>query len=469
MSTHVARTIPHSVTDQLVAALPGAVIRAGDAAYDEARGVWNGMIDRRPAIIARPTDAAGVAAVVRVAAEHGVPLAVRGGGHNVAGSAVADGAIVLDLSSMRGVSVDAEKRIVTAQGGALLGDIDPATQKHGLAVPVGVVSETGVAGLTLGGGLGWLRRKYGLSVDNLLRVEVVLADGSIVTADSGQHADLFWAVRGGGGNFGVVTSFEFRAHPVGPEVTMLVAFLPLEEGGRALRFFREYMTTVPDELSSFAIVGGVPEAEMFPEQACGRDAVIFAAAWCGDPAEGERVIAPLRSFTAPLADLSGPWSYADVQTFFDEDYPKGGRYYWKSQYINTLADEAIDALVDFGRSRPSKASTIDLWNLGGAIARVPAEATPVPQRQAEYLIGIESNWTEAADDTANMAWARELWGACQKFSDAGIYVNFAGFGEEGDSLVRSAYGDNYARLAQIKAKYDPGNLFLMNQNIKPAW
>jgi hypothetical protein len=453
---------------KLAATMPGAVIAPDDAAYEEARHVWNGMIERRPALIARPKNAEGVGRAVRIAAEHHLPVAVRGGGHNVAGSAVIDGAIVIDLSAMRAVAVDPQARRVTAQGGALLGDIDSATQEHGLAVPVGVVSETGIAGLTLGGGLGWLRRKYGLSVDNLLRVEVVLADGRIVTADASENADLFWAVRGGGGNFGIVTSFEFQAYPVGPEVTMLVAFHPLDDGERALRFFRECMKTVPDELSSFAIVGGVPEAETFPEEARGRDALIFAAAWCGDPAEGERVIAPLRSVATPLVDLSGPWSYADVQTFFDEDYPKGGRYYWKSQYIDSLSDQAIDTLVDFGRRRPSKASTIDLWHLGGAIAGVPADATPVPQRNAEYLIGIESNWTDPADDAANMAWARELWAACQQFSDNGIYVNFAGFGEEGDKLVRAAYGENYPRLAQIKAKYDPNNLFRFNQNIKPA-
>jgi hypothetical protein len=365
----------------LGASISGDVISPGDAAYDGARAVWNGMIDRRPVAIVRAKDASDIAAAVRVASQHGVALAVRGGGHNVAGSAVADGAIVVDLRGMRGVTVDAQAQTVRVQGGATLGEIDAATQEHGLAVPMGVVTETGIAGLTLGGGLGWLRRKHGLTVDNLISAEVVLADGRIVRASASENDDLFWAIRGGGGNFGVVTEFEFRAHPVGPEVTFLVTFVPLEDGVRGLKFFREYMQTVPDELSSFAIVGGVPEADVFPEASRGRDALIFASCWCGDTAQGERIIAPLRRFATPLADLSGRWAYRDVQKFFDEDYPAGGRYYWKSQYIDALTDEAIEGIVEAGRRRPSKASTIDLWHLGGAVARVPASATPVPQRQ----------------------------------------------------------------------------------------
>jgi FAD/FMN-containing dehydrogenase len=449
----------------------GPVIAPTDTGYEDARVVWNGMIDRRPAAIVGVRDASDVAAAVQVATAHNVTLAVRGGGHNVAGSAVADAAIVIDLRNMRSVSVDARARTAHAQGGATLGEVDSATQPHGLAVPIGVVTETGIAGLTLGGGLGWLRRKHGLTVDNLLGAEVVLADGRIVRASANENDDLFWAIRGGGGNFGVVTEFEFEAHPVGPQVPFAFVFIPLEAGVRGLKFFREYMQTVPDELSTFAIVGGVPDAEMFPEEVRGRDALIFAACWVGDAAEGDRILRPLRTFATPLVDMSGTWSYREqVQTLFDEDYPNGGRYYWKSQYIDALMDEAIEGLVDAGFRRPSKASTIDLWHLGGAIARVPADATPVPQRQAQYLIGIEANW-DAGDthaDAENVAWARELWAATQRWSPAGVYVNFAGFGEEGTDLVRAAYGANYARLAKIKAKYDPANVFRVNQNIKPA-
>jgi FAD/FMN-containing dehydrogenase len=325
-----------------------------------------------------------------------------------------------------------------------------------------------VAGLALGGGLGWLRRKYGLTSDNILSARVVLANGNAVTANERENSDLFWALRGGGGNFGVVTSFEFQAYPVGPEVTLLAVFHPLEDAARGLRFFHEYMHTAPDELSSFAILGGVPEADMFPKEAHGRDALIFAAMWCGDPLEGERIVAPLKDVATPLGDIGGRWSYLDVQTFFDEDYPSGGRYYWKSQYIDTLPDDAIAALIDAARERPSKASTIDLWHLGGAMGQVKPDATPVPQRDAQYLIGIEANWTDASDDQANVAWARDLYAKTQRMSPRSVYVNFSGFGEEGDDLVRAAYGDNYARLAQIKAKYDPDNLFRVNQNIKPA-
>jgi FAD/FMN-containing dehydrogenase len=464
-------TQTENATAALARQVRGSVVTPAHAEYAAACAIWNGMIERRPAVIVRAADGRDVAAAVRTAREFGLPLAMRGGGHNVAGTALCDGGIVIDMREMRSVSIDPATRRVRVQGGALLAEIDAATHEHGLAVPVGVVSATGIAGLTLGGGLGWLRRKYGLTVDNLLGATVVLADGRTVTASAEHHSDLFWALRGGGGNFGVVTEFEFQAHLVGREMTMLVTFLPIEESVRALKFAREYLPTVPDELSAFAIVGGVPDAEMFPAAARGRDALIFAAAWCGDLAEGERVIAPLRTFTTPLADLSGRWSYKDaVQKFFDEDYPAGGRYYWKSQYINALTDEAIEGLVQLGVERPSKASTIDLWHLGGAIARVAPDATPIPQRQAEYLVGIEATW-DAGDtgaDEANIAWAREVWTATQRWSPAGVYVNFAGLGEEGADLVRASYGANYERLARVKAAYDPTNLFRVNQNIPPA-
>jgi FAD/FMN-containing dehydrogenase len=461
-------TIRDDLAARLSAGVRGKVIAPADDEFDAARSVWNGMIDRRPAAIVRAAGANDVAAAINAARENGMLVAIKGGGHNVAGSAVADGALVIDLSGMRGVAVDAKARRVRVQGGALLADIDAATQEHGLAVPVGVVSETGIAGLTLGGGLGWLRRKHGMSVDNLLSVEIVLADGRIVRADSKQNADLFWAVRGGGGNFGVVTEFEFQAHPLGPEVPVVFTFIPFEEAERGLRFFREQMRSAPDELSTFAIFGAVPPMPEIAAEAHGRDALIFLGVWSGDASEAERHLAPLRGFTAPLADLSGSWSYLEVQKLFDEDYPTGGRYYWKSQYADTMTDEVIEVLARYAASRPSKASTIDLWHMGGAIARVAPDATAVPQRLAEYLIGIESNWSDEADDEANIAWARALWAETQRFSQQGLYVNFAGFGEEGGDLVRAAYGGNYARLAQVKAKYDPANIFRVNQNILPA-
>jgi FAD/FMN-containing dehydrogenase len=468
--TKMITTTP--IRDELVARLKGeirgSVISPDHAEFDTARAVWNGMIDRRPGLIVRPAGAKDVAAAINAARDNGLLVAIKGGGHNVAGSAVADGALVIDLSGMRGVVVDPQARRVRAQGGALLSDIDAATQTHGLAVPVGVVSETGVAGLTLGGGLGWMRRKHGMSVDNLLSVEIVLADGRIVRANSKQNADLFWAVRGGGGNFGVVTEFEFQAHLVGPQVPVVFTFVPFEEAERGLRFFRDHMRTVPDELSTFAIFSAVPPVDDIPADVHGREAVIFLGVWCGEPSEAERHLAPLREFTTPLADLSGSWSYLDVQKLFDEDYPTGGRYYWKSQYADTMTDEVIEVLSRYAATRPSTASTIDLWHMGGAIARVAPDATAVPQRSAEYLIGIESNWTDEADDAANMRWARELWAETQSFSHQGHYVNFAGFGEEGGDLVRAAYGANYARLAQVKAKYDPANIFRVNQNILPA-
>ena len=460
-----------SVSDAVIArlrtTLRGQVIASADPAYDATRAVWNGMIDRRPGVIVRPVDANDVSAAVNAAREHGLLLAVSGGRHNVAGSAMAEGALVIDLRDLREVAVDAASGRVRVQGGALLGEIDAATQAHGLAVPVGVVSETGIAGLALGGGLGWLRRKHGLTADNLLAAEIVLADGRIVRANEREHADLFWALRGGGGNFGVVTEFEFQAHPLGPEVPVLFTCIPVEQAVAGLRFFREQMRGAPDDLNTFAIFGAVPPAEGVPEAVHGRDALIFLGVWCGEPSQAERYMAPLRAFTTPLADLSGSWPYLDAQKLFDEDYPNGGRYYWKSQYADTMTDEMIEVLVRYAAVRPSQASTIDVWHMGGAISRVPPDATPVPQRSAEYLIGIESNWTDPAEDAANMKWARDLWAELQRFSQQGLYINFAGFGEEGGDLVRAAYGANYQRLAQIKAKYDPANLFRVNQNIVP--
>lgn len=446
----------------------GQVYAAGDPGYDETRLVWNGMVDRRPAVIGRCRTTDDVAALVRFAVAHNLPIAVCGGGHNVAGLAVSDGAVMIDLRDMRAVTADAASRRVRAQGGAQLGDVDTAAQAAGLAVPVGVASETGIAGLALGGGLGWLRRKYGLTCDNLTRATVVTARGEVVTASANENPDLLWGLRGGGGNFGVVTEFEFDAYPLGPEVDFTLVLHPIEQAAAGLRLFREIAETAPDEMSAFAILWSVPHADGFPAEHHGKPTLIFAVAWLGDATEGERVIQPLRSFTTPYADLSGRMPYLDVQKLFDADYPKGARYYWKSAYLSALSDEAIDLLVEHALRSPSPESTLDIWQLGGAIARVPEDATAYPHRAAPYLLGIEANWHDPAQDAANQAWARGVYAAMQPFSyrDA-LYVNFPGLGEEGESLVRAAYGTNYDRLVQIKRKYDPENRFRLNTNIKP--
>lgn len=458
--------------DARVAALTdrvaGTVIVPETPGYDEARGVWNGLIDRRPAAIVRCLGTADVIACVEVAREQDFPLAVRGGDHNVAGTAVCDDGIVVDLSPMRGVHVDPEARRVRVQGGALWEDVDREAQLFGLAVPGGVVSDTGVAGLTLGGGFGHLRRKYGLSCDALRSVDVVTAAGDTVTASPDEHEDLFWALRGGGGNFGVVTSFEFEAYPLGPEVAGCLVFHPAARATEAFAFLREYAETAPEEVSPLAFTAVIPDDELFPEEARGEPVVGFFACYAGDPEEGMEILAPLREFDTPVLDFSGIMPYTEFQRILDEDYPDGRRYYWKSTYLTDLSDDAIEAIVAASEAAPSTLSTVDVWQLGGAIAEIGEDETAFGERDAPYMLGIEANWDDPSDDDANIAWARELYDTMQAFSPGGLYVNFPGLGEEGEDLVRAVYGDNYERLREVKARYDPENLFRANQNITPA-
>lgn len=448
--------------------LRGDLIRPGDPLYDKARAVWNGMIDKKPAFIVRCTGTEDVVKAVNFAREHNLLLSVRGGGHNVAGSAVCDGGLVIDLSQMREVFVDPEARTARAQAGATWADVDQATQKYGLATPGGVVSETGIAGLTLGGGLGWLRRKYGLSCDNLRSVEIVTAGGQVLRASPTEHADLFWGIRGGGGNFGIVTSFEYTLHPVGPEVMFAFVFYPVAQARAALQFYRDYSATAPDEVSSFAIFGTIPHIEPFPREVQGEPYITFAACYAGPVDEGARVMQPLREFSTPLVDLSAPMRYLDVQTLLDEDYPSGElHYYWKSIYLDAMNDAAIDCLIRAAATRPSHHSTIDIWQLGGAMSRIGAEETAFGRRDFPFLIGIEANWDDPREDAENIEWTRSLWHELHAFSNGGVYLNFPGFGEEGEKLVRAGYGANYERLVALKNKYDPSNLFRLNQNIMP--
>ncbi len=452
----------------LYARLHGELIFPGMANYDAARAVWNGMIDKRPALIVRCADESDVVTAVNFAREHNMLLAVRGGGHNVAGSAVCDGGLVIDLSPMRRIDVDPVSRTARAQGGVTWGELDRETQKFGLAAPGGVVSETGIAGLTLGGGLGWLRRKYGLTIDSLVSVEIVTADGRFLSASETENADLFWAVRGGGGNFGVVTSFEYRLHNVGPEVMFAFVLYPAEIAREALRFYRDYCASAPDEVSSFAIFGTVPEAPLFPKESHGANYILFAACYAGSVREGRRILQPLREFSTPIADLSAPMAFTEVQTILDEDYPSGEmRYYWKSAYVNSLDDDVIEALIAHNARRPAPHSTVDIWQLGGAMSRVSADATAFGDRSAPFLIGVESNWHHAEDDAQNIAWVRDFVAGMAQFSNGSQYLNFPGLYEEGDAMMRAAFGKNYARLAHIKRRYDPTNLFRLNQNIQP--
>ncbi len=446
----------------------GLVLQPGDDGYDEARAIWNALIDRRPALIVQPTGAADVVDAVNFAREHDLVLSIKGGGHNVAGNAVNDGGIVIDLSQMRGVHVDPSTKTVRAQGGATLGDMDRETQLFGLAVPAGVVSTTGIAGLTLHGGAGHLRRKHGLSIDNLLSVDIVTADGELRRASATENEDLFWAVRGAGSNFGVVTSFEFQAHPVGPMVMVGAVFYPLEDAKSILPAWRDYMASAPDELSSVAICWSVPPHEPFPPEHHGSPVVVVAGAYAGAVEDGEPVVQPLRELGEPLIDLSGPWPWLGLQSGFDALFPKGGLYYWKSRALAELSEAAIDEIAEFASRRPSPLTDIILWHQGGAMSRVDEASTAYGGRDAAFLVTGEVNWTDPAQNDEGIAFGREFWAAMGKHSTGGLYLNFAGLGEEKEELVKAGYGANYERLTELKAKYDPENLFRMNLNITPA-
>ncbi len=462
------RILESSVIEEFRSLFRGAIIQPHDKEYDAARHVWNGLIDRRPALIVRPTGTADVVEAVNFARERHLLLSIRGGGHNVAGNAVNDGGIVIDLSSLRGVFVDPRTNTVRVQGGATWGDVDRESQLFGLAVPGGVVSTTGIAGLTLHGGVGHLRRKHGLSIDNLVEVEIVTADGQVRTANKSENPDLFWAVRGAGSNFGVVTQFVFRAHPVGPMVHLCAPFYPLADGERLLRAWREFVAAAPDEINSVAILWSVPDVDAFPPEARAQPIVALPAVYVGDAEEGDRATRPMRELGTPLLDLSGPIPWTALQAAFDPFYPAGQLTYWKNIYVDNLSDEAIATAVECAGKRQSPISAVEIMHLGGAIARVVENATAFGRRSAPFAISALATWTDPATTDANIAWSRDTVEAFRPYSQGGSYLNFPGFGEEKAAMVRAAYGSNYERLAQLKAKYDPTNLFRMNQNIAPA-
>ncbi len=448
--------------------MTGALFVPGSADYETARPLWNGMIDKHPALIARCANTEDVVIALAFAREHGLDIAVRGGGHNVAGMASSDGGLVIDLSEMKAVRVDPGSRRVVAEGGVTIGDLDAATQAYHLAVPMGVVTETGIAGLTLGGGYGWQTRKHGLSCDALRAAEVVTADGRVLRASADENADLFWALRGGGGNCGVVTAFEYEAYPLGPDVFGLAVFYPVEAARTVLGHVRDLGPDLPESLSPIGVLGHIPEAEFFPVEHWGKPFVALVGAWIGTVEEGEQALASLRTLAEPMADLSGPLPFLEMQQFFDEDYPTGGHYYWKSTRLAVLSDAAIDDLVTLNAEAPSAHSTLDVWFTdGGAASRVPADATAFGDRSAPYMIGIEANWHDAATDEANVAWARHCAVALESYSTGGSYLNFPGFAEDGEAAVRAALGASYDRLRAIKKQYDPDNVFHTHQNVTP--
>jgi FAD/FMN-containing dehydrogenase len=466
VATETGNTVDAAAVQDFTSRIRGTVLTPSSNAYDSARQIQNGMIDRRPALIVQCSGTADVVESVNFARDRHVLLSIRGGGHNVAGNAMNDDGLVIDLSAMRGVHVDATSRTVRAAGGATFGDLDRESQLFGLAVPGGVVSTTGVAGLTLHGGYGHLRRKLGLSIDNLLSVQIVTADGLVRSASATENSDLFWAVRGAGSNFGVVTSFEFRAHPVGPTVQLCAPFYALEDGAAVLRAWRAFTANAPDEVSSLVVIWSVPPG--FPPEVVGKPVVILASVYSGAPEEGARVMQPLREIAKPLIDLTGPVPYTALQASFDPFFPKGRLYYWKSVNVHDFGDACIDAILAAAATRPSGMSDIPIWHLGGAMSRVAPDATAYGRRDAPYLVTAEATWEDPAQNDTNITWARDLVAAMKAFSRGGSYLNFAGLGEDRELLLRDAYGANYDRLAAIKAKYDPDNLFRMNLNIPPA-
>jgi FAD/FMN-containing dehydrogenase len=439
-----------------IAHFRGALIRPGDPGYHSARTVWNGMIDRKPAIIARCLDVADVQAAVAHARSEGLGVAIRGGGHNAAGLAVADGALVVDLTGMRAVDVDPTVRTARVQGGATWGDVDRATQEHGLATTGGAISDTGVGGLTLGGGLGWLMRSYGLACDSVIAAEVVTATGELVRTSETENPELLWGLKGGGGNFGVVTSFAFALHPVSTLLAGLIIH-PVERAPEVLRFYREFNATAPEELIAFAALMTTPD---------GARVLGLIVAYNGPVEDGERVLKPLREFGPPVADMVSPMPYTALQTMLDEGFPAGLPVYWRSHFLPTLTDEALDLLVDGFARATSPLTSILLEQLGGAVARVPREDSAFDHRAAQYNLAIIARWPDPAMAEECIAWTRKLWTDMEPHGQ-GVYVNYLGE-HEGQDRVRAAYGPGkYDRLATLKRQYDPTNLFRFNHNIVP--
>jgi hypothetical protein len=440
--------------DEFAATLAGRLIRPTDPDYDAARRIWNAAIDKHPGLIVRCLGVADVVQAVKFAAANDLVVAVRGGGHNVAGRALCDNGLVIDLSAMRGVFVEPDTRTVRVQGGATLGDLDRETHLHGLAVPMGVVSKTGVAGLTLGGGVGWLVRKHGLSCDNVISLELVTAKGEVVTASADKHPELFWALRGGGGNFGIVTCFTFRAQPVSTVLGGLLVH-PRDKAGEMLRFYRDFMATAPEELTAYAAILTTPD---------GMPAVAMVPCWCGDIDAGERALAPLRAYGPPLADVVQPMPFPAMQQLLDGAFPDGTYNYWKASFVPKLSDTVIDLLVEHSSLMRSPLSAIVVEFYGGAPGRVGASESAFAQREAEFNIGIMAQWTDPAETAMHVGWVRDTYDAFEPHSSGMHLLNFQS--EAGDDVVRAAFGKNYARLSDVKRKYDPANFFSLNQNIK---
>jgi FAD/FMN-containing dehydrogenase len=444
----------------------GRVVVPSDPDYNEVRKVWNAMVDRRPAVIVRCAGVADVRGAIRFAREHGMRLSVRGAGHNIAGSAVCDDGVMMDLSQMRSVRIDPGAQRAYVEPGATLADFDHEAQAFALATPVGINSTTGVAGLTLGGGFGWLSRRFGMTVDNLRAADVVTADGELLHASPASHEDLFWAIRGGGGNFGAVTMFEFQLHAVGPQIYGGLVVLPMQQARDALQAYREAVKSMPEELTVWGVLRQAPPLPFLPADVHGQPVAVFAVCYSGPVENGPAVVEPVRRFGTPHGEHLGAMPYVAWQKAFDPLLTPGSRNYWKSHDFSDLSDGLFDTLIEAASHLPSPQCEIFLGQLGGRAGRVPADAMAYSNRNANYIINVHSRWEDPADDAACIGWARDFFDKATPFSLGSVYVNF--MTEEESSRVRAAYGPNYARLAAIKGRYDPHNLFRHNQNIQPA-
>ena len=454
-------------TVQKLAGFKGSLLRPEDQEYEDARRIWNGAVDRRPALIARCADADDAALALAHARAEGLPVAVRGGGHNVAGSALCEGGVVIDFSALRRVDVDADGRLARAEPGALWGDFDQATQVHGLAVPAGIVTHTGLAGLTVGGGFGWLSRRWGLTSDNLVSARMLLADGTRVRAAEDENEDLFWAIRGGGGNFGIVTGFEFRLHALGTTVLAGPLIYPAKQAAEVLANYREFIRRAPDELAVYLNLRTAPALDWVPEQLRGTDVLLVIPCYSGDLDQGEEVLRPLRRFGSPAADLVQRRPYLAHQSMFDAGVPHRWGYYWKSHYLPPLTDGAIETMVEHAWRKDSPASYTLVFHLGGAISRLPEDHSAAGGRDAAHAVNVNAAWPEGGPSHPDVTWCRDYFAALEPHATGGVYVNFL-HNDEGEGRVRAAYGGRYDRLSRIKAHYDPDNLFRSNQNIRPA-
>ena len=459
------KTIPQKSIETLKSKVKGKVILPDDPGYDAARKIWNAMIDRRPAVIVQCAVAADVPHSIAFASDNGLEISIRGAGHNIAGNSVCNRGVMIDFSKMRNVHVDPEKKRAHVEPGATLGDMDKATQAYGLATPSGINSTTGIAGLTLGGGFGWLTRKYGMTIDNLVSAEMVTAKGSQIRVSADENTDLFWAIRGGGGNFGVVTRFEFKLHPVGPEIIAGLLVFPFAQARQVLKKYREFLQSAPEEITVWSILRKAPPLPFLPAKVHGKEVVVLAVCYAGDSAKGQKLIEPLRGFGDAHGEHIGAQPYVQWQQAFDPLLTPGARNYWKSHNFKELSEGALDSIIQFAGKLPTPQCEIFIGHIAGAGNRIPADAAAWGHRDTRLVLNVHGRWDDPADDKRCIAWAREFFKASAPYASAGAYVNF--MTEDEADRVTAAYGSNYARLVQIKQKHDPDNVFHMNQNIKP--